>query len=163
MGVIVVLLPFLVAGLIVAFAAFFGGPSGARQAYLTGGPRLFRVTVGLIVAVCGIVVPALAIAAKQDALGGVGSLRNEAAEGQLARGKQLFKEVCATCHTLDAVQAKGVVGPNLDQLAPLDRERVLRAIRIGGTGQQRMPAGLLSGEDAQAVATYVARVAGRAP
>ncbi len=161
MSAVAILLPFLIAGLLVAFAAYFGGPSGARRAYLTGGPRIFRVAIGLIVVVCGVVTPALAISAKHDALGGVGPLRNEPAKGQLERGKQLFREVCASCHTLDAVQAKGVVGPNLDQLAPLDEARVLRAIRIGGSGQGRMPAGLLSGDEARAVAAYVARVAGR--
>ena len=35
------------------------------------------------------------------------------------------------------------------------RQRVRNAIRIGGTGQKRMPAGLLQGEDAEDVASYV--------
>jgi mono/diheme cytochrome c family protein len=38
---------------------------------------------------------------------------------------------------------------------------VLNAIKTGGTGSGRMPPGLLEGEDADAVATYVANVAGR--
>jgi len=53
-----------------------------------------------------------------------------------------------------------VIGPDLDTLGGLDKERVLNAIKIGGTGSGRMPPGLLEGEDAQAVATYVAAVAG---
>ena len=40
-------------------------------------------------------------------------------------------------------------------------ERVLNAIRRGGTGDGRMPAALLEGEDAEAVAAYVAKVAGQ--
>jgi cytochrome c551 len=54
-----------------------------------------------------------------------------------------------------------VTGPNLDELGGLDKERVLTAIKNGGSGSGRMPAGLLEGEDADAVATYVANVAGR--
>jgi mono/diheme cytochrome c family protein len=38
---------------------------------------------------------------------------------------------------------------------------VLNAIENGGTGQGRMPAGLLQGEDAEDVAAYVASVAGQ--
>ena len=34
----------------------------------------------------------------------------------------------------------------------MTEERVLTAIKVGGTGQKRMPAGLLEGEDAEAVA-----------
>ena len=40
------------------------------------------------------------------------------------------------------------------------RERVVGAIENGGTGQGRMPANLFEGEDARAVAAYVAEVAG---
>ena len=37
---------------------------------------------------------------------------------------------------------------------------MLNAIKNGGTGQGRMPTGLLEGEDAEEVASYVAKVAG---
>ena len=43
----------------------------------------------------------------------------------------------------------------------MTEDRVLQAIKIGGTGQKRMPAGLLEGEDAEAVAAYVTAVAGQ--
>ena len=55
----------------------------------------------------------------------------------------------------------GITGPNLDQIGPVTPNRVLNAIRIGGTGQGRMPQGLLKGSDAQAVAYYVSHVAGQ--
>ena len=58
------------------------------------------------------------------------------------------------------MQAQGVTGPDLDDLG-LDRQRVLNAIKRGGTGDGRMPAGLLQGEDAENVARYVAQVAGQ--
>jgi mono/diheme cytochrome c family protein len=38
---------------------------------------------------------------------------------------------------------------------------VLNAIENGGTGQNRMPKNLLSGDDAEAVAVYVSKVAGQ--
>jgi mono/diheme cytochrome c family protein len=101
------------------------------------------------------------IAARSESEGGVGSLRTEAASESDEQGKELFIATCKSCHDLDAVQASGVTGPDLDELGGLDRERVLNAIENGGTGQGRMPAGLLEGQDAEDVARYVARVAGR--
>jgi mono/diheme cytochrome c family protein len=68
---------------------------------------------------------------------------------------------CKSCHNLDAVQAEGVTGPDLDELGGVDTQRVLNAIKKGGTGQNRMPANLLQGQDAKDVAGYVARVAGQ--
>ena len=64
-------------------------------------------------------------------------------------------------HTLDAVDAHGVTGPNLDDLAPLDKQRVLNAIKRGGTGDGRMPANILQGQNAQDLATWVSQVAGQ--
>ena len=43
MQVLLVLVPFVVAGLIVIFVAFSGGPSAAREAYLTRGGRIFPI------------------------------------------------------------------------------------------------------------------------
>ena len=73
----------------------------------------------------------------------------------------LFAESCAACHNLDAVNARGVTGPDLDQIGTVTPARVLSAIKIGGTGQGRMPANLLQGSNAQAVAKYLATVAGK--
>jgi mono/diheme cytochrome c family protein len=161
MEVLLVLVPFVVAGLIVMFVAFSGGASAARQAYLTRGGR--GVTIGFVVlfAGLGIAVPAAVIAARGEAEGGTGSLRTQEATAQDEEGKQLFISTCKSCHTLEAVQAHGVTGPNLDELGGLDEARVLQAIEQGGTGSGRMPAELLEGEDAEAVAAYVAKVAGR--
>jgi mono/diheme cytochrome c family protein len=76
-------------------------------------------------------------------------------------GRQLFAENCATCHTLAAVNAVGKVGPNLDQLRPA-AALVVNAIETGrARGQGQMPAELLAGRDAEAVASYVSTVAGR--
>ena len=161
MGWLFVIGPFLVIGLGVLFLAFTGGPGAARQAYMTGGRRAFPLVILVLYLALGIAVPAAVIAARGEAEGGVGSLRTEEANERLAHGKELFVASCKSCHDLDAVQARGVTGPDLDELGGLDRERVLNAIENGGTGQGRMPAGLLQGEDAEDVARYVERVAGR--
>jgi mono/diheme cytochrome c family protein len=78
-----------------------------------------------------------------------------------AKGKQLFRQTCTSCHSLAAINARGVTGPNLDEIGQVTKQRVLSAIRIGGTGDGRMPAGLLTGSNAAAVADWVSKVAGQ--
>jgi cbb3-type cytochrome c oxidase subunit III len=74
-------------------------------------------------------------------------------------GKTIFKENCASCHTLADADAKGTIGPNLDQLKP-PRDRVERQVINGGGA---MPAfkGTLTDEQIKAVSTYVAQAAGK--
>ena len=161
MEVLLVIVPFVVVGLLVIFIAFSGGPSAARQAYLTRGRRAFTISMLLLYLGLGVAVPAAVIASRGEAEGGTGSLRTQEATARQEEGKELFIANCESCHTLAAVQAHGVTGPNLDELGGLDRARVLRAIERGGTGTGRMPPELLSAEDAETVAAYVAAVAGR--
>jgi mono/diheme cytochrome c family protein len=163
MEVLIVLVPFIVAGLIVMFIAFAGGAGAAREAYLTRGGRIFMVSMIVLYVGLGIAVPAAVIAGRGEAVGGTGSLRAEQIAGKqtLDDGKRLFIQTCKSCHTLQAVDAHGVTGPNLDELGGLDKQRVRHAIKIGGTGDGRMPANLLEGTDADAVASYVSSVAGR--
>jgi hypothetical protein len=71
--------------------------------------------------------------------------------------KTTFKNTCGGCHALADAGTNGSVGPNLDDLKP-DEQTVANQIKNGGGG---MPAGLLKGEDLQAVAKYVAAVAGQ--
>jgi mono/diheme cytochrome c family protein len=161
MEVLLVIGPFLALGIVVIFIAFSGSPGAAREAYLTRGGRFFTFAIVLLYVGLGIAVPAAVIAARGESEGGVGALRTEQATSEDEEGKALFIQTCKSCHTLDAVQAHGVTGPNLDELGGLDKERVMNAIENGGTGQQRMPAGLLEGADAEAVSEYVAKVAGQ--
>jgi len=77
-----------------------------------------------------------------------------------AEGKQIFTQSCGTCHTLSDAGTNGQVGPNLDQLKP-DKARVLNAIKNGGAGSGAMPANIVTGAEAEAVATYVSSVAGK--
>lgn len=73
-------------------------------------------------------------------------------------GRRLFANTCAVCHTLASANAVGKVGPNLDMLRPSEA-LVETAIRVGFVVPQGvMPAGLLSGPDARAVADYVSSV-----
>ena len=73
------------------------------------------------------------------------------------RGKALFVKSCAVCHTLADAGAKGIVGKNLDKTRP-GANLVLKTLAVP---PDNMPAGLVSGADARAVAAYVAAVAGR--
>lgn len=155
------LAPWVVIGIAVLFVAFSGGPGRARQAYLTRGNRVFRVLIPVLYISFGIVLPAVIILDREGATGGTGQLAQAQPSDELDRGKTLFRETCASCHSLRAVGARGITGPDLDQLGAVDKRRVLNAIKIGGTGQKRMPAGLLAGPDAEAVAAYVASTAGK--
>jgi mono/diheme cytochrome c family protein len=161
MEVLFVIVPFVVVGLIVMFVAFWGGPSGARQAYLTRGRRVFTFSILALYLALGVAVPAAVIAGRGESLGGTGSLRTETPDTTEEDGKTLFISTCKSCHTLEAVTAHGVTGPNLDELGGLTKDRVYQAIERGGTGSGRMPPMLLSEDDAKKVATYVAEVAGR--
>ena len=156
-----VIVPFVVVGLLVIFYAFSGGDDGARQAARSPRARAFIWSMVALYVVLGLVVPVAVIASRGEAEGATGSLRSKEISGQLEDGKQLFIQTCKSCHTLEAVNAHGVTGPNLDELGGLDKQRVMQAIERGGTGTGRMPPGLLSGADAEAVAAYVAAVAGR--
>jgi cytochrome c6 len=122
------------------------------------------VIFGIAVVLLGVLIPAWAISRE-----GSGGASPEGVPSGLDDGKELFAVNCGACHTLQAAGTDGVVGPDLDDLlappspTPPDPEtlqpRVLNAIENGVAG--RMPAGILSGEQAETVAEYVAQVAGR--
>jgi mono/diheme cytochrome c family protein len=97
--------------------------------------------------------------------GGV-SAGPENVPASLQRGKQLFQTNCSQCHTLAKAGTHGVVGPNLDLLLgnaspSANKTRVLNAVTNGING--RMPRGILAGQDADAVASFVSQVAGQQP
>lgn len=165
MTVWIFLVPWILVGIGVLFVAFSGGPGQARQAYLTRGSRFFQIAILVIYLGIGVAVPAIILSARTDAQGATSQLQTKSASSEISRGKTLFRATCASCHTLAAVNARGVTGPDLDRIglsaAPASIKRVENAIRIGGTGQNRMPSGLLEGQNATAVATFVASVAGK--
>lgn len=96
-------------------------------------------------------------------LSSVATAASSAEEVRLVLGRQVFTEQaqpsCSLCHSLRDAGASGVVGPDLDQLKP-SAERVANAVR-GGVGVMPSFAASLSAEQIEAVAHYVAQVAGR--
>jgi mono/diheme cytochrome c family protein len=161
MATLAFVLLFLVLGASVIFVAYTGGLGAARQAYLTRGGTFFKIAIPLIYIGLGIAIPAIIISDGHAKEGSTGALANKPAEGKLKEGKLLFQNTCAACHSLRAVNAQGVTGPSLDNIGQVTKKRVLAAMKNGGTGQRLMPANLLQGESADAVAEYVAAVAGR--
>jgi cbb3-type cytochrome c oxidase subunit III len=118
---------------------------------------------------------ALACLAAAGAAAGCGSVARNAAEGSASSGQQLFTSKCGNCHTLAAAGTQGTIGPNLDDAFRVDRrdhgydESTIRDVVRGQiayptseppTGDPGMPANLVTGQDADDVAAYVASVAG---
>jgi mono/diheme cytochrome c family protein len=81
-------------------------------------------------------------------------------------GAVLFADRCAGCHTLSAAGAQGSgnrgersQGPNLDQRIET-YDDALFAIQNGGFSGAIMPQNIVVGEEAKAVAKFVAKYAG---
>jgi cytochrome c551 len=161
MYVLIFLIPWLLVGIGVLYVAFSGGPGQARQAYLTRASTGFKVAIVIIYAGIGVAVPAIILASRSDAAGATNRLQTVIPASNVQDGKTLFRATCASCHTLAAVNARGVTGPDLDRIGTMTQARVLNAIKIGGTGQGRMPSGLLQGSNAANVAAFVSAVAGK--
>jgi mono/diheme cytochrome c family protein len=146
-----------------------GGPRGARRSLHTesrAGQRLVTLAVVVLVAF-GLAVPALVLAFNREhkASVAVGGLHLTAEQ---QKGRELFAQSCAVCHTLAATKAVGRVGPNLDVrvgvdiATPAGRKALVEGAiaegRARGLGQ--MPAQLYTGKEAREVAEFVAAVAG---
>jgi mono/diheme cytochrome c family protein len=86
------------------------------------------------------------------------------------RGATLFAQRCSGCHTLKAAGTQGSSasvkskqrnnGPNLDQRKE-EADQVLYAIRNGGFSGAIMPQNIVVGADAEKVAEFVAKYAGK--
>jgi mono/diheme cytochrome c family protein len=84
-------------------------------------------------------------------------------------GAEIFRRNCSGCHTLSAAGARGSAtdvgsrelrdGPNFDERKE-DVEDVLHAIRNGGFSSTFMPQNIVTGEEAEKVAEFVARYSG---
>jgi cbb3-type cytochrome c oxidase subunit III len=99
------------------------------------------------------------VAAFVAAVAGTGS-SNAKPPSQLGNdGKTIFQAECSSCHTLAAAQAKGTIGPNLDQLKPA-QAIVQHQVEVGGGV---MPAfkGKLTDAQITAVAKFVSSSAGK--
>lgn len=88
------------------------------------------------------------------------------------KGAELFYERCSGCHSLDAANAYGskppgslqggerTNGPNFN-VRRESKDDVLFAIRNGGFSGGIMPANIVVGEDAEAVADFLAKYSGK--
>src|SRR3954454_11910633 len=122
MDIVGFLAPWVLIGLAVVFVAFSGGPGAAREAYLTRGRTVFRVAIPLLYIGLGIAIPAVVIASRGSREGndvGLAGKKLRDQPAQVQKGKTLFMENCAACHNLNAVNARGVTGPDLDKIGPM--------------------------------------------
>jgi mono/diheme cytochrome c family protein len=102
------------------------------------------------------------------ALAACGSEKVSVAQGDPDhRGAELFAQRCSGCHTLSPAGTNGsdarnvrAEGPNLDQRFE-NKDEVMFAIRNGGFTGSIMPQNIVAGRDAEAVAAFVAKYAGR--
>lgn len=157
MTILIIAAAFIAIAILIVLAAMRVGPRKGPEP--SGGNAGFVIVMVAITAF-GIGVPAYAIVSNSDnsSTEAISGVQLTAAE---SKGRDMFRQNCATCHILEDAAATGAVGPNLDELRPAP-DLTVNAIQQGrARGQGQMPAGLLAGEDAQNVANYIAAVAGR--
>lgn len=129
---------------------------------------------GLLVLFLAVIVPWLAFRSDGDAARSAAGV-----PAALRDGQGLFATNCGNCHALTAAGTGGNFGPDLDRLlAPggpptgssaeqtieASQGRVLNAIEEGVDSPAvpgRMPGGILTNAQAEEVAEFVARTAGR--
>jgi mono/diheme cytochrome c family protein len=174
LGVVLFIAFWVILALVVFFIAVRGGLAGARatlQSQTYTSRRAMAVTLIIVYIAFGIAIPLAFLTGNHaNASGQIGGVKLTAAD---KRGRDLFGQKCAVCHTLAAANAIGKVGPNLDQLRP-PAQLVLNTIINGCLpnpprgetqqaclGQGVMPSGILQGKQAQEVANFVGKVAGR--
>jgi cbb3-type cytochrome c oxidase subunit III len=129
-------------------------------------------------------VAAIASGAALIAAAGCGTVGRVEESTDVSRGKQLFvegaqgKQSCGSCHTLADAGSRGTIGPNLDEafryarsgsdehgfdestIRDVVRGQIAYPVEDPPTEGPGMPANLVTGDDADAVASYVASVAG---
>jgi mono/diheme cytochrome c family protein len=152
---------------VVLVAMYSTRPREEKPTYKGNLPGGLRIIIFLAAAFLVVGLPAAVLSKTNDRLpSGAGTYTIPSTESQ-RQGRLIFRETCASCHTLSAANARGVYGPDLDtQFGPgadpkTISARVLSAIKTGGATGKQMPANLLSGNDAKLVSQYVADVAGK--
>jgi mono/diheme cytochrome c family protein len=128
--------------------------------------------------------PTVALAALALLSAGCGTGGLSSGPADKANGKELFIQKCGSCHTLADAGTQGKIGPNLDDAFSGPREQGFKestirnvvhdqilfpvtnpsGVDVGLNGLEKkvtgMPAKLVTGDDANDVAAYVASVAG---
>jgi plastocyanin len=114
-----------------------------------------------------------AIIAVVPVLSACGGVKDPQAD--VVAGKQLFVSKCGSCHVLSRAGTKGTTGPNLDEafhqaltegfgqtaVRGVVYKQILYPNRLKNSDGIRMPAKLVSGQDAHDVAAYVALVSSK--
>ena len=148
----------------------FAAPAGFPSVTARRPPAYPRITcraVSRAALICACAVAVIAVA-------GCGEAKIEVPKKDaiLHHGAVLFNQRCSGCHTLSAADARGsrpvgqvgkserTDGPNFD-IRKENRDDVLFAIRNGGFSGAIMPANVVVGKDAQAVALFVEHYAGQ--
>jgi mono/diheme cytochrome c family protein len=116
---------------------------------------------------------ALLLAAFAATATGCGSQGIDVPQGTVAyEGATIFADKCGGCHTISYAGTQGskpkgetntkdrTNGPNFDQRQET-YQSVLTAIRQGGFSGAIMPGNIVTGNDAKAVATFLAKYSGR--
>jgi mono/diheme cytochrome c family protein len=164
----------VVLGLGLFLVAIRGGPSGVRAALHArdrGGGRGLSVSLVVAYVGFGVALPIVFLTGNHaNANAQFNGLKLTAAEKS---GRELFGQHCGICHTLQAANAVGKVGPDLDQIQPSE-SLTLHTINYGCLqnpgpsqanetclGQGTMPGQILQGKQASDVAAFVALVAGK--
>jgi mono/diheme cytochrome c family protein len=138
-------------------------PRDARRSGLEARRRLPTLGVALKNALA--LTAVLLVAFLATGCGAVGRVTS----GDTSKGKQLFTEKCASCHTLADAKAKGTLGPNLDDAFSSDKEQgfseqtmadVVRGQIAYADPLGPMKPNLVTGSDADSVALYIAKCAG---
>lgn len=87
--------------------------------------------------------------------------------GDASEGKASFQKKCGSCHTLGDAKTSGTIGPNLDDAFSSDKsqsfsEQTIKDVVRGQIAypEAPMPANLYEGQDANDIATYIAKCAG---
>jgi cytochrome c6 len=111
-------------------------------------------------AICLVLLPFWALQTK----GGADASPGSTVPADQQQGLEVFQINCGACHTLAAAGTDGEIGPNLDQLLATGQKSqqtveanynlVLNTIKNGIGG--RMPKELVQGDQAKAVAEFVA-------
>lgn len=169
MHALLFVLLWVVVALVVFFAAFHISRDKDKVASYGGSmPGGFKVVITLAAALLLLGIPAAVLSKTSDRMpSGAGTFTKTATTADID-GRNIFRSTCASCHSLSAANARGIYGPDLDQVlgAPgsdpkTTSARVQSAIKTGGATGKQMPAGLLSGTDAKLVSDYIAAVAGK--
>jgi mono/diheme cytochrome c family protein len=173
LGVVIIAVLFTALAALIGWGAMRGKLKGLNRVVepgSTAGKRTLNLSLIFTFIAFGLAVPIIFVVGnRSNSNAQVGGIK---LTSSMQSGRELFGEHCAVCHTLDADNAVGHIGPDLDMLKPT-KSVVLYAIHNGclqqpAPGQTNgvclgygsMPADIVQGQEAQDIASFVSKVAG---